>query len=443
VSRPVQESPTPAKFGALHHRDYRHYFLWALIGMTAESVEHVVSYWVIFESFHSPTLGGFAVIGHWAPYLFFSVYAGALADRYDCRRLIQIAQGLLMLASLAWAVLFLTGTLRAWHATVILAIHGAAGVLGSPPFQLIVHDIVGAQHLQSAIRLTAISRYFAMLVGPAVGGGLMLLLGPGVSLLVNVLLYVPLILFLFRLPYTGHRGESNGPRQTSRFRLSETRRLLSEVRSDGRILRMIALAGATSLFVGSAFQAQMPEFAHHHGSEEADVWYSVLFGANAAGAVIGALLLESVTVLRGGARAAIVCAAIWGMLMAIFPFAHSYTASVALLVLAGIFNIAFTSMAQALVQVLAPSRLRGRVVGLFNAAMLGLRTGSGLTVGVLGAVIGVEWSLALSASAVVLVALGLLAADLRSPSSQEAAAPGPQPALANTTPAREKADGVG
>jgi hypothetical protein len=75
--------------------------------------------------------------------------------------------------------------------------------------------------------------------------------------------------------------------------------------------------------------------------------------------------------------------------------------------------------------------------------MLGLRTGSGLTVGVLGAVIGVEWSLALSASAVVLVALGLLAADLRSPSSQEAAAPGPQPALANTTPAREKADGVG
>ena len=99
--------------------------------------------------------------------------------------------------------------------------------------------------------------------------------------------------------------------------------------------------------------------------------------------------------------------------MAIFPLAHSYAASVTLLVLAGIFNIAFTSMAQALVQVLAPSRLRGRVVGLFNMSMLGLRTGSGVTVGVLGAVIGVEWSLALSASAVVLVALGLLVADLR------------------------------
>jgi hypothetical protein len=61
----------------------------------------------------------------------------------------------------------------------------------------------------------------------------------------------------------------------------------------------------------------------------------------------------------------------------------------------------------------APPRLRGRVVGLFNTSMLGLRAGSGLTVGALGAVIGIEWSLALSAAAVVLVAAGLLVADAR------------------------------
>ncbi len=401
------------KFGALYHRDYRRYFLLALLGMTAESVEHVTSYWVIFESFHSPTLGGFAVISHWVPYLIFSVYAGALADRFDCRRLIQVAQGLLMLASLAWGALFLTGTLRAWHAAALLMVHGMAGVIASPPIQLIVHDIVGAEHLASAIRLNAISRYCSMLVGPAVGGGLLLALGPGVALLVNVLLYLPLTLYLFRMPYTGHRGEVGAPRQAARFSFTEARHILAEVRCEPRIIRMIVLAGATSFFVGTAFQAQMPEYAHHHGSEEADVWYSVLFGANAAGAVIGAVILESVAVLQGGARAAIVCAAIWGAVMAIFPLAHGYAAAVTLLVLAGIFNIAFTSMAQALVQLLAPPGLRGRVVGLFNTSMLGLRAGSGVTVGVLGAVIGVELSLTLSAAAVVLVALGLLAADVR------------------------------
>jgi hypothetical protein len=65
------------------------------------------------------------------------------------------------------------------------------------------------------------------------------------------------------------------------------------------------------------------------------------------------------------------------------------------------------------VQVLAPAGLRGRVIGLFNTSMLGLRAGSGVTVGVLGALIGVEWSLALSAMAVVAVSVGLLVHDLR------------------------------
>jgi len=89
--------------------------------------------------------------------------------------------------------------------------------------------------------------------------------------------------------------------------------------------------------------------------------------------------------------------------------APNYPVAVTLLVLAGVFNLAFTSIAQTLVQTLAPPRVRGSVVGLFNTAILGLRAGSGLTVGVLGAVIGVHWSLALSSSAVVLIAAALLA----------------------------------
>ena len=419
VNRPPATPSIATKFGALRHRDYRRYFLVALIGMIAESVEHVVSYWVIFESFHSPVLGGFAVISHWVPYLLFSVYAGALADRFDCRRLIQAAEALLMLASLAWGALFLTGTLRGWHASAILCVHGIAGVIASPPIQLIVHDIVGPEHLQSAIRLNAISRYVAMLLGPAVGAGLMLVCGPGVALLVNALLYLPVTLFLVRFPYTGHRAAGGERRPAARFSLGDTRQLLREARAEPRVLRtivqMVVLAGATSFFVGTAFQAQMPEFAHHHGSEEADVWYGVLFGANAAGAVIGAVLLESFAALQGGPRAAIVCGALWGVVMMVFPLVHGYAAAVTLLVLAGIFNIAFTSMAQALVQLLAPARLRGRVVGLFNMAMLGLRAGSGVTVGVLGSVIGVDAALAISAGAVVLVCAGLLAADARAP----------------------------
>ena len=412
MSRPPIPAPA-TRFGALQQRDFRRYFVLVLLSATADNIEHVISYWVIFQAFHSPTLAGFAVISHWVPFLLFSVHAGALADRYDCRKLIQISQGLFALASLAWALLFLTGTLRIWHATALLLIHGAAGVIGLPASQLMVYDIVGPERLPSAIRLNATARYLAILLGPAVGGGLMLLLGPGQGLLANILIYAPFTLFLMRTPYTGHLRDTEGRRRTPRVGLAEIRRLLGVARSDPRLITMIALGGTTSFLVGNAFQAQMPEYAHHLGGDEAGTWYSVLLAANAVGAIIGAVLLESAPFVRVSTGTAIACAAVWGVLMALFPAAPGYPAAVVLLVLAGVFNIAFTSMAQTIIQLLAPPQLRGSMVGLFNTSILGLRAGSGVTVGVLGAVIGVQWSLTLSSAAVVLIALGLLVVDLR------------------------------
>jgi MFS family permease len=293
-------------------------------------------------------------------------------------------------------------------------VHGAAGVVGAPATQLIIHDMVGREGLPSAIRLNATSRQLAILLGPAVGGGLMLALGPAGGLFANVLIFLPFTIFLLRVPYTGHLREGAAARPAPRRGLvAEARQLFAEVRSEPRIVSMVMLAGATALFVGNAFQAQMPEYAHHLGTDEAGTWYSVLLAANAAGAVTGAVLLETVALIRPRVRTAIVCAIVWGVLMAIFPWASTYPAAVTLLVLAGIFNIAFSSMAQAIVQLLAPPQLRGRVVGVFNTSMLGLRAGSGVTVGVLGAFIGVQWSLALSSIAVVLLSLGFLVADLR------------------------------
>src|SRR5882672_11124333 len=164
----------------------------------------------------SAALRGFAVISHWVPFLLFSLYTGALADRYDCRRLIQISQGLFMLASVAWGLLFLAGELQMWHAVVLLTIHGFAGVVGAPATQLMIHDMVPVKELPSAIRLTASSRYLSILLGPAVGGGLMLLLGPAWGLLTNVLIYLPFTILLIRFPYTGH-AERGAGRTSSSF----------------------------------------------------------------------------------------------------------------------------------------------------------------------------------------------------------------------------------
>jgi MFS family permease len=104
----------------------------------------------------------------------------------------------------------------------------------------------------------------------------------------------------------------------------------------------------------------------------------------------------------------------WAITIGLFPVATSYPVAVTLLVLAGVFNLAFTSMAQTLVQVHAPAHLRGRLVGLFNMAANGLRAFSGITVGFLGSLIGVHWSLAFSALALLAVTSVLLAFSMRS-----------------------------
>jgi len=424
IRPPASATPAPAgrRFSALHHRDYRRYIVTTFVGLIAENIEHVISYFVIFQAFHSPTLGGFAVISHWVPYLLFSVYSGALADRFDCRKLILISQGLFMLASLSWGVLFLSGALRTWHAGAILLIHGAAGVIHGPAGQLVVHDIVGTSQLYSAIRLNATARYLATLLGPAIGGGLMLALGPGWGLVANLALYLPVSIYLMLMPYAGHSREGEAASRTARLGLGDVWRVFIEARAEPRIITMVLLAGTTSFFVGNAFQVQMPEYAHDLGADDHGAWYSGLLAANAAGGLIGVMLLESVSFVRPGVRFTIACAAAWGVTMALFSMAGSYRLAVSLLILAGLFNVAYTSMAQTLVQLLAPPRLRGRIVGLFNTAMMGLRAGSGVTIGVLGAAIDIHRSLAINAIVVALIALALLARDVRIPPASRAAA---------------------
>src|SRR6266496_5807293 len=105
-------------FAALKHRDFQWFFVTTILAMMADNIEHVITYWVLFQKFQSPVLAGFAVISHWTPFLLLSVYFGGLADRYDCRKVVQCAQILFMSVSAVWAILFFTNTIQVWHASL-------------------------------------------------------------------------------------------------------------------------------------------------------------------------------------------------------------------------------------------------------------------------------------------------------------------------------------
>ncbi len=404
--------PTAAprgNFTALSDKGFRYFVLLSAGAMLADNVEHVITYYAAFRRFHSPTLGGVAVIAHWVPFLLFSIPIGTLTDRFDPRRLIQIGMLLFITASLCWAVLILTDSLQIWHAGVLLVVHGMAGVFWSAPSQVLLYDIVGPEKLESAVRLNATARYLGTLIGPALGSLLLLSSGAPFGLLTNALIYVPFLLWLCTAPYGPKYRAGGAGRRPSLRGFADVFATLRAVRDNRVLVTMMLLSGGTALMIGNAYQAQMPQFAQdlHHG--DAGVTYWLLLAADACGALLGGIALEMRGGLRSNPATAILLAMLWCTALGAFALSGSYGLAVGCLFAAGFLELAFNSMSMALIQLHAPNEIRGRVIGVYSMASLGLRAFSGVSVGLAGGLIGVHFSLGASA----LLLFALLAVLLR------------------------------
>ncbi|MDB5818519.1 MAG: hypothetical protein JWQ11_2159, partial [Rhizobacter sp.] len=338
--------------------------------------------------------------------LAFSVSVGGMADKRDPRRIIQVGMVMFICVSLGWGYFFITDSLQMWQAMLLLVVHGCAGVLWQTSSQLLLHDIVTPAQLPSAVRLNATARYLGILVGPAVGGVMLLQLGAAHGILLNAVYYLPLVIWLWKAPY-GPKFRKGGAVVAKRAvrGFADIVQTMRDVRHKPVLVAMISLVGAASFFIGNSYQAQMPNFAQDLGHGDPGTAYSMLLAADAAGALIAGLLLESSGLLKPNPRTALLLAIVWCIALTSFAMTHTYPLALVLLFIAGFFELSFSSMAQTLVQLNAPADIRGRVIGLFNMSALGMRAFAGITVGLFGAWFGVHHSLAGSALALLLVAL--------------------------------------
>jgi MFS family permease len=389
-------------FTSLSNTDFRIFFFAATAAMMADNIEHVISYWVMFQKFHSPALGAFAVVSHWVPFLLFGAYSGRLADRFDIRRLIQIGMLLFIGVSISWGVMFMTDSMAVWKVMVLLVVHGLAGVIWAPASQVLIHRIVSVEQLPSAVRITATGRYLGFLVGPLVGDGLLQIFGSANGIFINALIYFPLFIWLIKAPY-GSRGWDVRTTTGAVKGFADIWSTMNVVAKSPVLSSMTLLIGASAFFVGNAYQAQMPGFAVDLGHAHADFSYGVLLAADAAGGLAAGLILESRGLLPPRVRTTFILAMIW--CCALFGFARSntYAVAITLLFVAGFVELSFNSMAQSLVQLNAPGDMRGRVIGVFSMSAMGLRTFSGLSVGLLGSMVGIHNSLSYSAAALFLL----------------------------------------
>jgi MFS family permease len=156
----------------------------------------------------------------------------------------------------------------------------------------------------------------------------------------------------------------------------------------------ILLSGAASFFIGNSYQAKMPGFAADLGGVEPGIAYSMLLGADAAGALLAGITLElGVRLTRVTPLASMSFALGWAVSLACFAFTRDYRLALVFLFAAGFCELSFSSMNQTIVQMNAPSAIRGKVLGLFGMSSAGLRLFSGIFVGLLGERVGIHFSM--------------------------------------------------
>ena len=399
------------RFGALRAPWYKSYLTGGSLLMAGDNAEHAITYLVMWQLFQSPLLAGFAVVSHWLPHLLFSLSFGALADRVDCRRIIQVACGLFIAVSLCWAALLFADALQPWHCVVLLVVHGMASAVWHPANQVMLYDLVGEKDLPSAVRLMATGLSVGQLVGPAVGAVLIFTIGPSWGMLANALFYLPFLVHLALSPFDGHGRRPSGARP--RVRLRDVLVTLREVPRYPRIVVVIVLQGAVGLLIGVALMPLLPEFGELLGQDGSGLGYGLLLVAMSVGAVTGGLVLEGVGRLPASPLVSAASELVFAASILGFALSRIFPLSLALLVVAGAASILSLSTSQTVVQLEAPPAQRGRFVGAFNTTNVGFRVGSGVLVALLGGLVGIPSAVALAAGALVVVCVVLSAVAAR------------------------------
>lgn len=366
-------------------------------------MESILRDWLVWELTRSPFWLGMMVFAHWVPFTFFSLYGGVLADRYDERKVQIAVQLLLLCAALGVAIATLAGFVTEWWIFGFLLVHGFAGAIGNPAQQTLIHRIVGRGRLLSAVSLNSTSRQVAQVVGPVIGGLILVTFGPGLGFLVNALTFVPLLVLLtvLRIP----RLYEAGPSQSTRSALVEGLRF---VRSRPAISSFIAVEMIPLVFLGHAFNSLLPVFVTDvlHTDE---IGYALLVAGSGVGAMGAAVALAYVREVHRKGLLIVGAAAVEVAAILFFALSTSYLLSLLLMVAVGAAVVVTQALTNTTVQLSAPDRLRGRVMGAYTFGTQGMRVVNGPLLGGAALVLGAPLAVA-GAAVFVLASLAAIVA---------------------------------
>lgn len=380
-------------FRSLTVRNYRIWFFGALVSNVGAWMQATAQNWVVLTELSDTDAiaVGITMALQFGPQLVLVPFSGAVADRFDRRRVLMVTQSLLMLLALGLGLLLVLGYAELWHLYGFALALGIVNAFDTPARQAFVSDLVGPERLSNAVALNSASFNSARLIGPAVAGVLIALVGSGWVFVINAASFVAMLLALaaIRLPKRVYPGGS-GREPQGEMLLAGFRYVLR--RHDLRVIFIIVfLIGALGMNFPVFSSTMAVEFGRGAGE------YGLLSSILAIGSLAGALLVARRTAAR--LRAVILAAGGFGVAALACALMPTFWSFAATLVFLGFSTSTLLSTANGFVQTTSDPNVRGRVLSLYFAILMGGTMLGAPIVGAVADAFGPRWGLGMAAFA--------------------------------------------
>jgi MFS family permease len=400
-----------ARFGAFSYRDFRLLWFGLLVSNVGSWMQMLAQGWLVVQLSNSAAEGSFylGMVGlvRSAPVLALSGFAGALADRHDRRRILTITQTLMGASAVVLGILVELHAVKIWHVMIMAAVSAGANAFDAPTRQAMLPQLVGPRDLMSAIGLNSAAFNGPALVGPALGGLVVAVVGIAPCFFINAASYGAVLVALAMM------------RPQPPSNIVGTKSLLGDAVDGftyvGREPRLVAIFALLSLvgFVARPYLQLLPAFIKAvlaGGPQE----LGIVMGAAGGGALAGSLITALMGISRGRGALMIGSAAVAGAGLVWFSTTTSVWPACAALVLLGGSIMLFMGMSNTLIQTYTSAEMRGRVISIYTMTVLGfMPLGSGL-LGWVASLTSLPITFAVSGALVVLAAGALaLRRDVR------------------------------
>ena len=350
---------------ALQYPEFRRYFIGQAVSLIGTWMQTVAAAWLVLQLSHNSAFA-LAMFGafSYGPVLVFGLYAGTVVDRFAHRDVLLVTQGVSLIGAVIYAVLAGSGYINLAIVLVLAAVLGVNQALYFPARQATVLEMVGRGELISAVALNSTAFNLARIVGPAIGGVVIALVGVSACFWLNAVSYMAVIAALL----------------TVRRRPVTARAPLTALELIGEALRYVArtppLAGLfLLLFVagtfGVNFNLVLPLFTRLVLHANADV-LGYLFAAQGVGSLAGALTMTTLGGWLLERRRIVMAALLFAAMEILFAaMPNSWQAAVLLLAIGWSFAV-YSIGTNTFVQLHAPDRMQGRMVSLYSMLFIGV-----------------------------------------------------------------------